>query len=244
LIVLRTLLIVIALFILSNIALATEKITLDELLINMEKTLDSVNDYSCTHVNYGSDAYKDKLKAMFEKRWNMPMTQLPKESKLLLWVKKPFMMRTESPIEFGLTIITSRKEGEEYISESWLKPINTFTIQKSDKYWPQYPSIEVVLLLIKRLKKELRPFTIEKKEKQDGGIYILTLISKELGRKDYFYIRESDWFIYKHVVDFGNNEISTSEWRNIEINKNIPDSFFKQEIPEGAKVEIKDETKD
>lgn len=227
------LLVFIVLFSFTESTILAEEIALEKLLSNVTQAINSINDFSCKFVTItGENSFLTQMEGMLGQ-------SLPKKTEIMVWIKNPFMMKTEQPP--GITSIV-RKEGEDLLQEAWVQEANTLSKNKLPvRAWPAWPSLESILVIIDRFKDQSTPYTIEKKEdSQEGITYILTFKSVDSGREDAYYVRESDWLIYKSVL-YENGKMSIiSEWHNIAVNTNLSDDVFKLKIPDDAKIVTRD----
>lgn len=189
-----------------------EDITLEELISNMERAENNINDFSC------DVTYKDRV-----------------SKELTIFIKKPYKMRIDYRLE-GSTYIL-KKEGENLYSYLWIPSSNQLLkIKVHPQGWPVWPSTHNILEMIKNLKSKSIPHTAKKEKVNGDDVYILTFEFPDQQRKVLYYIKQSNWLPYKRMTYRNNKIFAYLELHNININTGLSDDLFELKIPEDATV--------
>ena len=211
-----------------------EAISVEELLSKLNEAEHSFNDYSCKFVTIvGETGTMAKFSAIVKKSIGQ---SLPTETEIFMWIKKPYLMKTKELYAEKIF----KKEGDDFYGYSWYPQNNTLDKVKLPRNsWPAYPSPESGLAMLKGLLEKASSHNIEK---NDNG-YVITVNLSNLNRKDVFYINDTNWMIYKHLV-YENDKLSlTEEWRDIHLDTGLSDNSFELQVPKDAKKTTRDLTK-
>ncbi len=201
-----------------------EKMSAEEIVAKMQEKEASLEDYSgtihtTTYVNGGKDL-EDEIQIMY---------------------KKPDLMKT-----FGV------EEGKEFESVSdgefvWSYSAETNTVTKMEL--PEEPLLteKDFVSIIGNFVNESEVSMLGVEEVDGRSAYVLEARPKvkengsELASRTKIWIDRETWMVLKSsIYNNKGNLITEVEIRDLKINTGIPDSEFKFEIPEGAKVETLD----
>jgi len=220
---------VLALIILISLALfasgCEEEMSAEEIATKMQEKGESIEDYSC--IAYTATYAEGEKVQEIEER---------------IMYKKPNMMKSWS-IEQGKEEIASVSDGE--FLWSYDKGTNTVTKIKLPEKTPVNES-DYVGLIEDFLNKT--NVSLKGMEEVDGRSTYVLEAEQEYENEGYsplsrtkMWVDKETWMPVKYeMYDSKENLVIETEMRDLEINTGIPDSEFKFEIPEGAKIKVID----
>jgi len=227
--------IIISLILSFNYEAIGDEISIKQIYSNMVNSFEALEDYSCLFVTIiGQNPYFAQLDEMSKEYGG---ESLPKEQSESVWIKNPNMMKTENNFA-GTTVEMSVKRLEEGVYATyWYPTMNT--VQRSklpDNSWPAFPSPESITKTIKDSIEQNKEVTIDEAMEDGMNVYIISFGNEDDNKRNIYYVRKSDWMVYKLIVYMEGKLAQTSEWRDIKLNSGIDDSIFDVQIPKDAKV--------
>lgn len=204
---------------------AEKEMSLETLLANMQKAVDSINDLTFTlTISYGEE-----------------MNAKLKDSKFTNFAEHHSFKKPYWSLSVGENSQFLYKQKGDKKFEMLYYSIALKKITRSEEEIPQ-DQLPVPVPFLGQLSykmnhiKEKPDFTLEQKNDLKGSYFLLTLKQDQSKGKTLFYIREADWLIFK-MESFENNRLVVSqEASDVKINSGLKDEVFKLNVDESIPI--------
>lgn len=209
----------VSLFLSNNISAETADITLQEIIANIKKSVEQIEDFEGVFVCKMS--------------WVPEIPGEPSQAQTFNVITKGLdkMLLRYSEKDYTTVI----KDGYSYL---YLPQENVVTKTKlSLGEGPHWPSMESMVKIITDNVDIAESYLVGEDKIDNRQMYTLTLQFPDMDRKDIFFIDKENWLPIRQEVYMGGKLILENEFKEFSINKGIADDIFDKELPKDAHIE-------